>query len=211
MGNRFIIKDVSDNTYWRKLPRFPETHINNPWWAKKQSDAMIFSSLAAARAEIRREMGGLIGKPRVHRLVPKKRTPTTPESIGFAAEPTSMAPTATAPPCSLGIDMGTIDQAVLDARAELISATSHFGPFLSAHEGHAIIREEFDELWDEVMLNPKKIPYAGPSRLGSNDIDGEIAKWQRAEHARRLRKEAVQVAAMALRFIVDVCDAPAKS
>lgn len=48
----------------------------------------------------------------------------------------------------------------------------------SAHEGYAVILEELDELWQEIKNNP---------------CDEE-----------RVRAEAVQVAAMALRFIVDL-------
>lgn len=61
-------------------------------------------------------------------------------------------------------------------RTELYAATAKFGPFNSAHEGYGILKEEVDELWDDVK---------------ANDID----------HA---KLEAVQVAAMAVRFIMDV-------
>jgi len=67
-----------------------------------------------------------------------------------------------------------------DVQAELKRAMKKFGAFHDAHHGKAIIEEEFDELWDEIKL--KK-----PSVLV-------------------MRKEAVQLAAMAVRFIQDVCD-----
>jgi hypothetical protein len=60
-------------------------------------------------------------------------------------------------------------------------AAGKFARFNSAHEGWAVLREEVDELWDEVK-----------SKSGT-----------RAS----MRVEAVQVAAMALRFVLEVCDA----
>ncbi len=64
-----------------------------------------------------------------------------------------------------------------DVLAELSGAMESFDPFNSAHEGYAVLLEEVDELWDEVKKSPRKRdPVA-------------------------LRKEAVQVAAMALRFL----------
>lgn len=60
-------------------------------------------------------------------------------------------------------------------------ATNMNGPFASAHEGYAVILEELDELWEEVKKNPAK------------------------RDPEKMLKEAVQVAAMGLRFVVDVC------
>jgi len=60
-------------------------------------------------------------------------------------------------------------------------ATSLNGPFHSAHEGYAVILEELDELWEQVRL-----------RDSERDVE-------------KMRKEAAQIGAMALRFIVDVC------
>jgi len=57
-------------------------------------------------------------------------------------------------------------------------ATEKFGSFASTHEGYAIILEELDELWDEIKKNSDR---------------------------ETMRKEAVQVAAMGFRFIVDCC------
>jgi len=73
--------------------------------------------------------------------------------------------------------------------AELLSAMDRFGAFASAHEGYAVILEELDELWAAIK-----------------DKEGvEI-----------VRGEAVQLAAMAIRFLYDIaCEssepkAPAK-
>lgn len=73
-------------------------------------------------------------------------------------------------------------RAVQDVVAELARARAKFPVALnSAHEGYAVVHEELDELWDEVKCGR-------PERLGE------------------MRAEAVQVGAMALRFIEDVCD-----
>lgn len=71
-------------------------------------------------------------------------------------------------------------KAVLDIIKEFNRATELFGPFHSAHEGYAILLEEMDELWDEVK------------------------KHRSPENYQRMMDEAVQVGAMALRFIVDM-------
>lgn len=74
-----------------------------------------------------------------------------------------------------------VDTILSDVLLELSSASDKFPPFASAHEGFAILKEEVDELWDEVKKKPS-------IRLNMN-----------------LEKEAIQVAAMALRFLVDIC------
>lgn len=61
---------------------------------------------------------------------------------------------------------------------ELDSARRKHRNMYSTHEGYAVIKEELDELWDEVK---KKRP----------DMD-------------KLREEAIQVAAMAARFVADL-------
>lgn len=66
---------------------------------------------------------------------------------------------------------------------ELRSATRAFGPFASGHEGIAVIREEYKELEREVFHGPK----------------------DKTARRCRMREEATQLAAMALRFMVDVC------
>lgn len=60
--------------------------------------------------------------------------------------------------------------------AEADRASKKFDRFNSAHEGYAVLKEEVDELWDDIKANKTK-----PSL-----------------------KEAVQVGAMALRYLTDV-------
>lgn len=62
---------------------------------------------------------------------------------------------------------------------ELREARVKFAPFNSGHEGYAVILEELDELWAEVK-----------SKDGTN-----ATKY----------REAMQVAAMGMRFMLDVC------
>lgn len=61
---------------------------------------------------------------------------------------------------------------------EFDSSTEKYGPMRSAHEGYAIIKEEFDELWD-VIKTKKQDP-------------------------QDMLEEAIQVATMAIRFINDM-------
>lgn len=78
--------------------------------------------------------------------------------------------------------MSLINDAGLEVTAELASAMAAFPPFHSAHEGLAVIQEEFEEL------------------------KAEVWKKQGQRSAECLRKEACQLAAMAVRFMVDAVD-----
>ena len=64
---------------------------------------------------------------------------------------------------------------------ELDRAMSIHGSVHSPHEGYAVILEELDELWDLVKAYPKRA-----------DVS-------------MMREEPIQVAAMALRFVLEVC------
>jgi hypothetical protein len=66
---------------------------------------------------------------------------------------------------------------------ELTRATHKFGPFHSAHEAYGVLLEEVDELWEAV-------------RMKQSDTK---------RRPRAIREEAIQVAAMALRILVDLC------
>lgn len=65
---------------------------------------------------------------------------------------------------------------------EAAEAVRNWPPYNSAHEGFAVLMEEVDELKAHVWTNQKR-----------RDIDA-------------MRKEALQVAAVALRFAFDVCN-----
>jgi NTP pyrophosphatase (non-canonical NTP hydrolase) len=77
------------------------------------------------------------------------------------------------------LDCGTALSMAMD---ELVKAREKWPKFNSAHEGYGVLLEEVDELWEHVKVNQKR----------------------RDLHA--MRKEAIQIAAMALRFAVEVCD-----
>ena len=62
---------------------------------------------------------------------------------------------------------------------ELIGATDKFGKFSSVHEGYAIIQEELDELWDAIK--------------------------DKEQNIHQVRMEVVQLGAMAVRFLIDLC------
>jgi hypothetical protein len=65
---------------------------------------------------------------------------------------------------------------------ELNFAVKKFGDFSSVHEGYAVLKEEIDELWDEIK--------------------------NKNSTRERMREEAIQVAAMAVKFITFIDSAP---
>lgn len=74
-----------------------------------------------------------------------------------------------------------LEQAKGDVDDEVTRASGLYAPFHSAHEGYAVIKEELDELWREIMKKPTERSITA------------------------MRNEAVQVAAMAVRFLIDTC------
>lgn len=74
-----------------------------------------------------------------------------------------------------------IDEAIEMVRQELLSAVDEHGDFQSVHEGYGVLKEEVDEFWDEIKKKPK-----------DRNIDN-------------LRKEASQIAAMAIKFMMKFC------
>jgi hypothetical protein len=75
-----------------------------------------------------------------------------------------------------------IDDILEEVKAELFDATLNNEPFHSAHEGYAVILEEVEEL------------------------QAEVFKKRAIRNHQIMREEAIQVAAMAIRFIYDICD-----
>lgn len=73
------------------------------------------------------------------------------------------------------------ESAPQEAIAELRKAQSAYPPFNSPHEGFSILNEEVFELWEHVRAK------------------------QGRRNVQEMRKEAIQVAAMALRFAEEVC------
>jgi len=74
------------------------------------------------------------------------------------------------------------EEAARQALEEAGNARFTFGPFNSPHEGYAVLLEEVHELWAEVMA----------SKHGGNEAS-----------KRKMNREAMQVAAMAICFMVE--------
>lgn len=75
-----------------------------------------------------------------------------------------------------------IQAVIVEVGSELARAMNAHGPMFNAMEGYMVIHEEFDELWVDVMRHDKS-----PS-----------------EAKRKMRMEAIQVAAMGVRFVTNV-------
>ena len=73
-----------------------------------------------------------------------------------------------------------IEAVISLVREELLRACEKFDPMASPHEGYAVIAEEVDEMWQEVKHGTRE----------------------------RAVEEAIQVAAMGARFVMDVCPDP---
>jgi len=71
-------------------------------------------------------------------------------------------------------------EALDNIAAEYIRASNTFPKFNSAHEGYAVLLEEVDELWEAIKTNQKE-----------------------SQRIIRITDEAIQVAAMAMRILVD--------
>lgn len=76
--------------------------------------------------------------------------------------------------------MTKLEFIILEIHREVERASALHAPMVNNHEGYAVILEELDELWDEIKAHKSN------------------------ERTPKMRKEAIQVAAMAIRFIHDL-------
>ena len=83
-----------------------------------------------------------------------------------------------------GNDIERLEGILHEIEEELYRALRKFPPFASPHEGWAIIKEEEEELWDEIKRQ--------------HDV----------RSGNKMRREAIQVAAMAVRFVLDLYPTP---
>ena len=79
-----------------------------------------------------------------------------------------------------------LEQSQHEVREEITRALMKFPEFNGPHEGYAVILGELDELWEIVRQKNK-------TRAGEGGQDKTA-----------MRKEACQVAAMAIRFMVEL-------
>jgi len=76
----------------------------------------------------------------------------------------------------------TLEEVLAQVGGEVASAEAKWPAMNSAHEAYAVLAEEMDELWSHVKTNQKR-----------RDLP-------------EMRHEAIQVAAMAVRFVREICD-----
>jgi hypothetical protein len=75
--------------------------------------------------------------------------------------------------------MRELDRLLAEVGAEVARAEAKHAPMHSPHEGHSVIREELDELWEHVRADTGRSADA--------------------------RKEAIQIAAMGVRYALNLC------
>jgi phosphate uptake regulator len=81
-----------------------------------------------------------------------------------------------------GVPLENLRRFYRDVDQELARAMERYPRMNSAHEAYAVILEELEELWQEIKV-----------------------KQARHDHA-AMRREAVQIAAMVTRFVIDVLE-----
>lgn len=80
----------------------------------------------------------------------------------------------------ISVESAKYMQIITDVQLEVYTSYKKYGPQLSPHEGYAIIKEELDELFDEIRRKPGK------------------------RNKSKMRNEAKQIASAAIRFMLDL-------
>lgn len=83
----------------------------------------------------------------------------------------------------------TIVRLAHEVAEEVLRAQGIHKPMNSLHEGWAVLKEEEEELWELIKMNRTKM----------SNLELQL-------HQKKLRAEAIQVAAMAIRLVKDVID-----
>lgn len=87
----------------------------------------------------------------------------------------------------------------------LKKARDKHAPMRGPHEGYAVILEELDELWDEIKAwQPMPSDFMAKAEEFSITSATPPEHIAYSENMRRMRKEAMHVAAMALAFLLEV-------
>lgn len=121
--------------------------------------------------------------------------PRTDGEAGYGPRDTVGAGIGDPIPCDV------YDTAALDALAEVRRAKTMWpNPANSAHEQFAVLDEEIDELLDASGFTLVQILH------GRGKLWNHVKVNQKRRDLVAMRKEAIQVAAMALRFAAECCD-----
>lgn len=164
---------------FRNRNRHKGTKVSEPHPERTTSDlngAEAKSDLPWSPEDIKEMLGFDRNDPNVSvRIIPGSPTPFILGKFGDQTLGDSdFGPAVTAPVTALEVAVGILTEEVAD---ELYRAMEKHGPQNSPHEGISILREEFEGLWDHVKADTGRTPEA--------------------------RKEAIQIAAMALRYVID--------
>jgi|SRR6476660_1847125 len=94
-------------------------------------------------------------------------------------------------------------QAIKEIQAEVERAKKlHPGEFHNAHEGYAVLLEEVRELESAVFFGKKVARKEYDSDLNPEYIE----KMATIDHRAKMREEAIQIGAMAVRFAAELTD-----